>query len=196
MTLLGVLRWGVLRLCPSQKLNGFRVVFADLSTDRMASMNRISAALGVLDDLDARRGRQVRQRVRVIVLWSGNYSGALPPQGIQLCPSHFMESTSLELASVFVHEATHLRIASLGIRYSPATAERIERICLAEQTEFLRRTPGVGSQIASALEGQLDSAWWSESAHHGHVEEMVKRGTIPRWMARIVAPKATRERDG
>jgi hypothetical protein len=64
------------------------------------------------------------------------------------------ETSSLQLASALVHEATHVWLEKLGFQYSPERRPRIEAICFKRQLRFVKHAGG-GSELVSELERQL-----------------------------------------
>lgn len=45
------------------------------------------------------------------------------------------------LATVLIHEATHARLSSAGILYTPNLRSEVESICVARELEFVLRLP-------------------------------------------------------
>jgi len=150
----------ILRLYPSRRIHGIRVVFADTEVDRAFASARLEDALELIKANDPSRYRRVLRYVKQLVLWSGSYSAASQPSSIQIGNAHFAQSDIPELASVIIHEATHLRIGRCGIPYKGALRGRVERRCVKEQAEFLRKCGEPGEVLASAYEDALQSEWW------------------------------------
>ena len=75
------------------------------------------------------------------------------------------ETSSLQLASALVHEATHAWLEKLGFEYSPERRPRIEAICFKRQLRFVKHAGG-GSELVSELEWQLarDPEYFSDEA--------------------------------
>lgn len=175
-----------LRLYPHRDIQGVRVIFADLEADREVVYENIASAFALLESVDRHRYQKVLRYVREIVVWAGDYSAANPPDSVHICSTHVLESTTLEFASVLVHEAVHLRIARFGIRYENERKERIERRCIAEQAAFLRKRGSDGTAMAEAFEVALETPWWTDDAHRLDIERMVADGRLPRWMASMI----------
>jgi hypothetical protein len=176
----------VLRLYPHRDLGEIRVVFTDLEIDRDIAFTRLKKAFALLATTDIRRSRQVLKYLRTIGVWAGHYSVAIPPKTVQLSTAHVLDFTSLELASVFVHEAVHLRISRHGIPYDKELRERIERRCTAEQVSFLRRAGGEGEAIAESYEGALNRPWWTDKAHREDLERLATEHGLPRWVLSLM----------
>ncbi|MBW7970620.1 hypothetical protein [Bradyrhizobium sp. BR 10289] len=75
------------------------------------------------------------------------------------------DTTTLEqIASTFIHEATHARLEGWGISYVEAMRIRIEAICLRQELRFLGKLPNtevLRDEIARTLE-------WCAADHDGY----------------------------
>ena len=182
-----------LKLYPTRQLEGIRVVFTDLEIDRDVGITRLKESLHVLGETDRLKYRQVLRYVRTIYVWAGHYSSANPPESINLCSAHLMSSTQIELASVLVHEAVHLRIARQGIRYEERLQERIERRCIREQVSFLRKQGSKGVAMAAVFESALNSPWWTDEANQRDIERLVSDARMPRWMIPVMGGRRARK---
>jgi hypothetical protein len=69
------------------------------------------------------------------------------------------------LASVILHEAMHARLAAKGIQYSSAQRERIERYCVARQSNFLRKIPGT-EPLVEHLQSWHALDWYSDPQYY------------------------------
>ena len=176
-----------LRLFPRRELRGFRIVFTDLDADRAVVLSRLDASFALIEHTDLRRYWLLKRYLREVVVWGGHYSAAVPPRAIQLSRLHFLEDATLELASVLIHEVTHLQITHYGIPYHEKLRERIERRCVREQAEFLRAQGEEGVLIADVYEKALDSAWWTDQAHVADIERLVTDADMPRWLIPLMS---------
>jgi hypothetical protein len=75
---------------------------------------------------------------------------------VMLRPEYVSASgtSTLQLASTLVHEATHAWLEKLGFQYSPERRPRIETICFRRELRFVRHASGPKELIGN-LERQL-----------------------------------------
>lgn len=151
-----------LRLYRKHRVCGIPVVVTDPRTDLNGFLTRIKLALELLRDADPRRFRIVARFVNHILVWPGDHTAYDGWGGIHLASRHVLSSGPTILASAFVHEATHLRIARRGIPYAKRLRRRIETLCVKEQASFLRKVPGEGPERAEEVEAGLAEPWWTE----------------------------------
>ena len=176
----------ILRLYPHRSVNGIRIVFTDVELSRDLTCERLSQSLELIKAADALQYRRIVRYVRQIVVWPAHYSVATPPSMIQLSIAHVMESDPLELASVLIHEATHLRIARHGIPDSNDFRERIERRCVKEQVAFLRTRGFTGEAMAKVFDELLETAWWSDEARRKDFERVIADSGMPEWVSALL----------
>ncbi|RWM07936.1 MAG: hypothetical protein EOR72_29225 [Mesorhizobium sp.] len=99
------------------------------------------------------------------------------------------EKTPLELiASVIVHEATHARLARVGIDYREELRHRIEQVCIRRQmafTEMLPEATEAFDEAKSMLENlpDMSDAAMTEGAFAAEVEAARHVG-VPEWLLR------------
>jgi hypothetical protein len=165
---------------PSQRLAGFRLMLLASDADNELAKERISAALGLLESTSALFYRRVVRYIKQIVVWPGPYTASVRPQTLQLSHAHLDPVDALELASVLVHEATHLKIGAWRIPYDDEHRERIERLCVKEQTAFLRSAGSDGIVMAEILEERLASPWWTAEAHKADLSRLRETSREPR----------------
>jgi hypothetical protein len=105
------------------------------------------------------------------------------------------ETTTVEwIASAIVHEATHARLETLGIRYDEAVRQRIERICARRELDFARHLSGVDAlleEITWRLDrcseenaSHTDQNMW-EKTNQGNAEILRHLGT-PEWVITLM----------
>jgi hypothetical protein len=150
-------------------VGNIRVVFAH-AVDRERNLARIAAAVELIGAFDRRRLASVTRNIRQIVIWAGDYTAYDQWGGIHLASSHLAVLSPASLAGALVHEATHLRIWRAGIEYEASRRERIERRCVEEQADFLRRLPD-GEEAAGEVLSDLENPWWTNR----HISERVGR---------------------
>jgi hypothetical protein len=66
-------------------------------------------------------------------------------------------------ACTLIHEATHGKIQSLSIAYTPKLRVRIERLCVKEEQCFLLRLTITKPDLAERLYREFDASKWRES---------------------------------
>jgi hypothetical protein len=176
----------LLALYPRRDLRGIRIVFTDPDIDRTAVLVRLDEALSLICATDDRSAKQISLRLRSIIAWPGHYSAACPPKAIQLSRIH-LEASTLELASVLVHEVTHLRIEAFGVPYTESFQARIEHRCTREQASFLRKYGDEGAAMAELFEEELQRPWWTEQAHRQDIERLVGDHALPRWLGSLLS---------
>ena len=132
----------------------------------------VTESLQLIEQHDPRRFRRAQYELRYIVYMPLPCEGQYR-EGTRHCALNcltFDELLNAEerewhiayCASVIIHEATHGRLHSLGIDYTDANWERIERLCWREQERFLARLPNDEydfTQLAPAF----DSTPWKQS---------------------------------
>ena len=174
------------RLCPRRHVEGVPIVFMDFDIDRDMSVARMAAIFETLRQVDERYLATVKRYVRHVAIWKGHYTASDKIGGVQLASSWLMDSSDLLLASVFVHEATHLRVRRYGIKYNADMRSRIERLCVKQQAGFLRKVHDGGEDLAALYEEALESPWWTDQAHQADVEKLVSDIDIPRWLVPLL----------
>ena len=155
----------IFRVLPAKSVVGIRCVNLAGAHGGALAIRRITEAICLLDSSNDVLHRRVRRFVKQIVIWPGPYTAAVRPVTVQLSTTHIDANDILELASVLVHEATHLEIAAWRIAYDDRHRERIERLCVKEQAGFLRRVGGRGTTMADIFEERLATPWWTPEAH-------------------------------
>lgn len=178
----------IVHLFPKRYDAGIRVIFTDLDADRDDCVARIKDALA-LTEQGPRRYRLLRNRLRFVVVWAGDYCYADSFGGVHLPARDVAGVSALALASVFIHEAMHVRISRMGIAYLPAYRERIETLCIREQAAFLRsaqNNPDDSEDMARAAELVLDFPWWTNAERSSNRERLLEEHAIPEWMRIVV----------
>ncbi len=171
----------VLFLSPHRRVEEILVVFTDAEIDRDQTVARLVDILNLLGQVDERSLALVKRYVRHIAIWKGHYTAYDSLGGIQFSSSWLADSSDLYLASVLVHEATHLRIYGFGINYAADKRTRIEHRCVKQQVAFLRRVP-LGETYAAELEVAVETPWWTDQAHRHDAERLVSEHNLPRWL--------------
>ena len=174
----------IIRFYPKREVEGVRVIFSDLGVDRAECASRIRSAFEALNTIG--RGYQATaKRIGYIVVWPGHYTFADGFGGVHLASADLLGISNYALASVFVHESTHLRISARGIKYLPECRERIERLCVKEQARFLRHVPDHGEEMARDAESVLAFPWWTQEANDADLRKLFDDNNLPKWLMAI-----------
>ncbi|MCP3381674.1 hypothetical protein NLM31_15095 [Bradyrhizobium sp. CCGUVB4N] len=98
-----------------------------------------------------------------------------------------------QIASTFIHEATHARLEGWGISYVEAMRPRIEAICLRRELSFLCKLPNTEAlrdEIARTLEWCVanDNDYFADASFHERKEdgqiETLRHINAPGWIIR------------
>jgi len=121
------------------------------------SLSEIIAALDLLQRSDPRRFRRVENYIKWVLLGNFKPLGFYSSVG-QVCGLRKMSRESSDLfalcgyASVLVHEGTHALLDALRFAPTKATKDRIERLCIREQSRFLARFPAVRANVSRVFD--------------------------------------------
>lgn len=105
-------------------------------------IDNVRAALYAWRDLDPNgflRAQRVMRRILIKSTSLSYYSSAGEMCVLDLATA--MSGSPWQIAAVLIHEATHAYIYSRWIQYTPTLKDRIERICVAQELEFVERIP-------------------------------------------------------
>lgn len=139
----------VLRGSAVQRIGSIEVVHGIDGTDG-PHIQKLKEAADLVRESDPRRYGMIEANLCRIAIVDWNVQGA---RYYALSRTLVLRAESIEfsrvsvLASMLVHEATHGRISSWGIRYTPQLSERIEQLCLRNEVWFLQRVPGAQSLL-------------------------------------------------
>jgi hypothetical protein len=98
-------------------------------------------------------------------------------------------TTSEEIASTIVHEATHARLWRCGFRYSEETRLRVEAVCMRRERAFANRLPN-GEEIRVGADRRLTAYagqdYWTDEAFRRRYEEGAFEALeylgVPKWL--------------
>ena len=171
--------------------------------------DQIEKALQFIREHDPRRANRVEKHLRYIVSsastdsFSGYYN-----EGMKACLINYTQKyefllgsgelteqtqlvLTMELASLIVHEATHGRIFEAGIAYEGERRERIERLCMREETQFMRRAaPDLrdvdGKLVDWAVVNDFenfreDYQWFWQQSNAFYLWELAWQAIVERW---------------
>jgi hypothetical protein len=103
------------------------------------------------------------------------------------------DTTTTDIASCLIHEATHARLDHAGVEYTENIRGRIERICCNAELRFLRRVPNAKDAIdrveratrRTAVEGEWSNQRLREQYHQSRIQALRRVG-CPEWIIRFV----------
>ena len=169
-----VRRWGSIELCiyPHHTKNVEEELFS-----------RIEDGLALILDAQPWRARRLSYDIqRVLSVYP---TGAQYVPSIRSCVIGYLDLLHLtreEIAATIVHEATHGRISNAGIEYHPDCRERIERVCLRAEKNFLRALSGQPRLERREL-GSL-TPWWTEKHHVDGLTSQLRELGVPEFWIR------------
>ena len=175
----------IISLYPKAKVEGLRIIFTDLEVDRNECSLRLRRAVEMMRAVGTPY-ETLLARIRYVVIWPGNRIFADNAGGIHIASQYLLGIDDLALSSALVHEATHLRISARGIEYREEYRERIERICIAAQADFLRRHPPAGEEMAREAEAVLAFPWWTREQRDADLEQLFEEHDLPKWLRAVV----------
>ena len=185
MSLREWLRRAAAKVLGSREIHGLTVLFGEFTVPRETVIARLELALSQLRDHDQRRYRWVQEYVGHILVWPGHYSAYDKLGGILLSADHVRDCSVGELLGIVVHEATHLRLARRGIRYTKKLRARIEARCVEEQIEAMKNCHFIDNQIADEIRRELEAPWWREEDRRRDIAIVLRRVGFPAWAASI-----------
>ena len=106
----------------------------------------ITDALKLIKQNDPRRFHHVQRQIRFIVNCTRPFGGGAYFNDTKACEFEFVVLRSDDeiqfyrplYACALVHEATHGRVHSWGVPYTPDNRARIERLCVTEEQRFAK----------------------------------------------------------
>jgi len=155
-------------------------------------IDRVVHALSIIRQQDPIRYRRLLRDLRRIWVLVIPYRGQFQESTwtCQLDQRFVLdEKTPLELiASVIVHEATHARLARVGIEYREEMRHRIEQVCIRRQMAFTKALPRAAEafdEAKSMLDNlpDMSDVAMTEEAFAAEVEAARYVG-VPEWLLR------------
>lgn len=137
-------------------IKGIRIALGKDDPEDVA--NAIEGAIELIKTQGGWSWHIVDKYVQHIVVWPGDHTAYDSLGGIHLASTHVREWSKQFLASALIHEATHLRIRSAGIRYTPDLRGRIEAICAKTQAAFLQRLPSPWQEMGREIRCRVSRA--------------------------------------
>ena len=179
------LRSALARRLTTTRIHEIPIFFGDPDIDRHALSTSLADAMAFMHREDVRRYRLVQRYVEHVFVWPGHYNAANSVGGILLSSPIAQEASRAELVGTLVHEATHLRIQALGVRYVGDKRARIERLCLSEEVDCLVRCGLVSPKGGATIMESLATEWWSDAATRSDLERIVHTAGLPTWMSSL-----------
>jgi hypothetical protein len=143
--------WGWHRLQPllrDGQVQGIDVVDVLDEAAAPARSARLHEALALIERHEPRRLRRIQRDVSAIVI---SPTGPYWEDTRRVCVLPDISAySSIYLAGVIVHEATHARLSGCGIPYCDPLRERLEHVCIGQELAFLALVPGSGHEFAWA----------------------------------------------
>jgi hypothetical protein len=176
-----MIRWSEVR-----RIEGLEVrVFEDRAV-ASGLFDQIGTALQLIRTTDPRRYARICRDLKRVLLTLASGGQYLPRlETCRIGIDYVTRGSSLEVAMMIVHEATHARLWRAGFRYEAADRERIERICVRAETAFAARIPGSAVAIARTTQ-LLDSEWWTREEHQRRSYVELRTLGCPQWLVRIL----------
>jgi len=156
------------------------IIISDPGKDHANFLSVIQAALLLIKKTDPRRLELVKRHIRLVwnvKLWP---AGAQYTHHNQTCTidfKHLVQHGDKEwwigaCACILIHEATHGRIHSRGIGYTPELRKRIERLCVCEENRFVFRLTLTKPTLADSLHQKFDPSKWERSWNTTPMEQI------------------------
>lgn len=132
----------------------------------------LTASLRLLKSVDLNRFNRVRKYLSWVTRTTLHTKGmASYDHATRSCYIDFISPSAVYdvewlvgwYACVLVHEATHGKIRSLGVEYSPELRARTERLCVKEEQLFLMRLTITQPDLADRLYQEFDASRWAKS---------------------------------
>ncbi|NIM51350.1 MAG: hypothetical protein GTN62_11640 [Gemmatimonadales bacterium] len=169
------------------------------------SVGKITQALDLIAAHDPRRMTRIQRDVQRIFVWGGIGFAGCWIHELRMCQLNFMwvldnQTTVPDIACTIVHEATHGRIRTTGIRYHEPLRGRIERLCRQSEIDFASTLP----ESASVLERlhkkpEIVTAEYTNESLFWHkwraLRREMKDDGWPKWLIRVLMRVGQRRAD-
>lgn len=161
-------------------------------------LDRLDRALGQIESYEPRRLSRIRRDLaRILVVGEETTRSAYYVHSLHWCViterhAGAAATTAEALASKIVHEATHARLAGVGITYAAGMRGRLEIVCAKQEIAFLRSLPNAAELVAK--EEERIARWstagevpWSDSQFLEDDLRLLRDYHVPGWAIRFVA---------
>jgi hypothetical protein len=140
-------------LSPRRTLHGFEVAQLMGGREEPDLFAKVEEALNLVSEVAPRRLERLKKDIRRILLMHAGEAAGLYWHDLRACVldmSYVREFPSHYIASTIVHEGTHARLRSAGVRYPATKRKRIEDLCIREEIRFARGISGADSLLEDA----------------------------------------------
>lgn len=133
----------------SARAGPFDVIVMTDSSSADEYVDKFADAVKLIQSRDQSRYKLITRHIRMIVVT--DQPSPLDAEYHQFARAVVVRGDVLRkldtpsIAAMLVHEATHGRLGSLGIRHTAGAQRRIERLCLRNEIWFLEKIPGAES---------------------------------------------------
>lgn len=175
----------LVRASPVRRLQGVEVRIFESEEDADPLFARISDALKLIDEVEPSVLEHLRRDARCLLLTSGPGGHFL--HGPRICRvgiESVIRRSTLQLAMLIVHEATHARLWGEGRRFRAEEQGEAERLCVQAEVEFAVKVPNSEAAIASVLQ-LLETEWWTDSNFKRDKAMLLRNNGCPEWLLRI-----------
>lgn len=180
-------------LLPHRDFDGIRLVIFSGSTTADDDFERLISGLNLIRAYDRIRYDRLRREMPRVALVSAG--GEVYDHGIRtyFADRGVMQQRSIEeIAMALVHEATHARISSRGIKTTGENVMKIEHLCVHQEIEFAKRLPDPDELVRHA-KGKLEQPWWGPGVVANRAVERLEALNAPSWLVRLVRVMHNRE---
>ncbi len=178
---------------PFEVFGEIRVHYESIPTaSREVAIDRVAQALYVIFKFDGRRHYRLRRDGTEILLihGAGGHKYEVSSNVIILDLRMLEGQTPLGVATSIVHEATHARFATAGVRAHRRSMLRIETRCVEEEIAFVRRLPGASDADLAAWEAEkrdrLKHQWWERRVRLRTLADSQEEAGTPAWIIRLL----------
>jgi hypothetical protein len=146
-----------LRLCKNRVVDGLWIGNWDDEFELI--LRRVEEALGLIRRYDQLRYNRLicdleRIWVRLIPYGIGNFNKTTNTCELDKRFVLATSSSTEQIASVIVHEATHARLARTGIAYAEDLRARVEVLCLSQELAFAAKLPN-GAELREVVQRDI-----------------------------------------
>jgi hypothetical protein len=129
---------------PRHTARGFELRDYRRAASSADAFAKLSEALEMIAQADPRRFSRMAKDIRLIVVTPLSRANAAYVPRSRTCylnASVVEKHSTANVAILLVHEATHARIESFGVRQWPDLRRRFERLCVRQELTFAERLP-------------------------------------------------------
>jgi hypothetical protein len=186
----------MLRFSTSKRIDGLWI--GSIQDKPETGLRRVEGALNLIKAHDPQRyGRVIRdlERVWVTLIAGGRAQFDPSTWTCELDERYVCDDTTTteQIASSIVHEATHARLYRRGIGYEEALRPRVEATCIQRERAFAARLPR-GEQMREQADLKLAAyagpEFWTDDAFRARYDAGATKALqylgMPKWLPGIV----------